>query len=418
MLTEAQNKKLTQVGPGTPMGELLRRYWTPIAGLAEFDTISIKPVRLMGEDLVLYKDLEGNFGLIDRQCTHRRSDMAYGFVEQSGIRCSYHGWEFNAAGNCTSRPFEDTANPALSKKVSVKIKAYPVQVKANMIWAYLGPQPAPLLPDWEPFSWNNGFVQIVVSDIPCNWLQCQENSIDPVHFEWMHNNWSTRLKGELGPYAPEHKELGFDSFDYGLIYKRIRGEATKADKLWTIGRVCLWPNAFFLGDHFEWRVPVDDENSLSITWSYTRLPKESEPYVQAHVPAWKSPIVDEATGRWITSHVINQDIVAWVGQGKIADRTKETLGLSDQGIVMLRRRFFADLEAVAAGKDPSGLIRDPEKNVKVALPIAEREFLSEGMTREEMFTHPIWKQHIFDFRFAYGQPAEVRAAFNKAAGIE
>ncbi len=417
MLTEEKNRALTQVGLGTPMGELLRRFWMPIAGVSEFDGKSVKPIRLMGEDFVLYKDLSGTFGLIDRQCVHRRADMAYGFVEENGIRCSYHGWQYGANGGCISRPYEDLANANAARKASVSIKAHPVQVKAGMIWAYLGPQPAPLLPDWEPFNWQNGFVQIVISEVPCNWFQCQENSIDPVHFEWMHNNWTTRLKGETGPYAPEHKELGFENFDYGLIYKRIRGDATKDDKLWKVGRVCMWPNAFFLGDHFEWRIPVDDENSLSITWSFTRLPKESEPYVQDHVPTWFSPIKDEKTGQWITSHVINQDIVAWVGQGKIADRTKETLGLSDQGIVMLRRRLFADMEAVADGRDPSGLIRDPAKNINVELPIAERDYLTQGMLRKELLAHPVWGQHVHEFRFAYGQPKEVREAFLKAAGI-
>ena len=417
MLTEEKNRALTQVGLGTPMGELLRRFWMPIAGVSEFDGKSVKPIRLMGEDFVLYKDLSGTFGLIDRQCVHRRADMAYGFVEENGIRCSYHGWQYGANGGCISRPYEDLANANAARKASVSIKAHPVQVKSGMIWAYLGPQPAPLLPDWEPFNWQNGFVQIVISEVPCNWFQCQENSIDPVHFEWMHNNWTTRLKGETGPYAPEHKELGFENFDYGLIYKRIRGDATKDDKLWKVGRVCMWPNAFFLGDHFEWRIPVDDENSLSITWSFTRLPKESEPYVQDHVPTWFSPIKDEKTGQWITSHVINQDIVAWVGQGKIADRTKETLGLSDQGIVMLRRRLFADMEAVADGRDPSGLIRDPAKNINVELPIAERDYLTQGMLRKELLAHPVWGQHVHEFRFAYGQPKEVREAFLKAAGI-
>ncbi len=86
----------------------------------------------------------------------------------------------------------------------VRITAYPVEAKAGLVWAYLGPQPAPLVPNYEPFLWKNGFVQIVFADVPCNWLQCQENSIDPVHFEWMHRNWSVRLKGKTGPYAPRH----------------------------------------------------------------------------------------------------------------------------------------------------------------------------------------------------------------------
>lgn len=97
--------------------------------------------------------------------------------------------------------------------------------------------------------------------------------------------------------------------------------------------MCLWPNAFFLGAHFEWRVPVDDENTLSVTWHFTHVPKEREPYLQDTIPTWIGPTHDEK-GRWITSHVMNQDFVGWVGQGPIADRTKEHLGASDKGIVM------------------------------------------------------------------------------------
>ena len=120
----------------------------------------------------------------------------------------------------------------------------------------------------------------------------------------------------------------------------MREGADESDPLWTVGRVCLWPNGFFLGEHFEWRVPVDDENMLSVTWSFIRVPKEAEPYEQKRIPAWTSPIRDVATGRWITSHVVNQDIVAWVGQGAIADRTKENLGASDRGVSMLRKQLF------------------------------------------------------------------------------
>ena len=417
-MREDQNRQLTEVGPGTAMGELLRRYWMPIAGASELDAKPIKPIRLLGEDLVLYKDLSAGYGLVDRACAHRRADLTYGFVENVGIRCSYHGWAYDALGACISRPYEDTVNPKAAARCKVKLKAYPVQEKAGLLWAYLGPLPAPLVPDWESFQLKNGFVQVVLSEVPCNWLQCQENSIDPVHFEWMHNNWSTRLKGETGPYAAEHKELAFEEFEFGLVYKRLRGAATKADPLWAIGRVCLWPNGFFLGDHFEWRVPIDDHHTLSVSWVFTRVPVEAEPYVQQRIPTWYSPVKDEKTGRWITSHVINQDIVAWVGQGAIADRTRETLGLSDRGIVMLRRRFQSDLAAIALGQDPKGLIRDPAQNVNVALPIAEREFLIRGMLLKELLAHPRWREHYEGFRFAYGQPEEVRAEFRAAVGLD
>ena len=108
----------------------------------------------------------------------------------------------------------------------------------------MGPQPVPLLPNWEPFSWKNGFSQIVVSEVPCNWFQCQENSIDPVHFEWMHENWGQRLRGVEGPYAPSHLKLEFEEFEYGFVYKRIKQDSDETHPQWKVGRVCLWPNGF------------------------------------------------------------------------------------------------------------------------------------------------------------------------------
>src|SRR4029077_17229788 len=122
----------------------------------------------------------------------------------------------------------------------------------------------------------------------------------------------------------------------------------ESDPLWTVGRVCLWPNGFFLGEHFEWRVPIDDENMLSVTWSFIRVPKEAKPYEQKKIPAWTSPTKD-SSGRWSTDRVVNQNILDWVGQAGISDRTKENLGASDRGISLLRKQLFKDLDAVADG---------------------------------------------------------------------
>jgi 5,5'-dehydrodivanillate O-demethylase len=400
------------------MGELLRRYWHPIGALSELEKHPVKPVRLLGEDLVLYRDLSGTLGLIARQCAHRSADLANGLVESCGLRCQYHGWTYDERGHCVAQPFEETSDPQARLKSNIRTTAYPVQAKGGLVWAYLGPEPAPLLPDWEIFSWKNGFVQIVLAEVPCNWLQCQENSIDPVHFEWAHENYTARMRGTGAAYAPAHVKLGFEEFDYGFVYKRVRENSDENDPLWTVGRVCLLPNGFFLGEHFEWRVPVDDENTLSVVWSFIRVPKESEPYEQRSIPAWRAPIRDERTGAWITSHVINQDIVSWVGQGKIADRAKENLGASDRGIMMLRKRLFQDIDAVAAGKDPKGVIRDPRKNVRVELPNIGRELYIDGMTRAQYREHPFWKNLLVDFRWHAGQPEEVRRAFVDAMGME
>jgi len=408
---------LTQTSAGTPMGELLRRYWWPIAGASEFDRQTTKPVRLLGENLVLYKDLGGTYGLLDRHCCHRRADLTYGYVEKCGLRCNYHGWLYDQAGKCLEQPYEDIAHADARLHEQVHIKAYPVAELGGLLWAYLGPAPAPQLPDWEFFSWPNGFRQIVKAEIPCNWLQCQENSIDPVHFEWTHSNWAIRLKGQTGPYSPKHLKVDFSEFEYGFQYKRIRSDTNEQDRLWTIGRVCLWPNALFTGTHIEYRVPVDDENTLSVTWHFARVPQDREPFVQKRIPTWQGPITDAKTGRWITSHVMNQDFVAWVGQGKIADRSKEHLNPSDRGIVLIRRRFLSDLEAIERGEDPKAIIRDPAINKCVMLPVAERDIQIKGMTREQMMRDPISRRGLQGYIFQIGQPDEVRNEFLAAMGV-
>jgi 5,5'-dehydrodivanillate O-demethylase len=189
------------------------------------------------------------------------------------------------------------------------------------------------------------------------------------------------------------------------------------DPMWTVGRCCLWPNCLFTGDHFEWRVPIDDETTLSTTWSFARVPKECEPYVQESIPAWRGPVKDPKTGRWISTHIMNQDFVAWVGQGTVADRTQEHLGASDRGIILQRKRFMDDMAAIARGEDPKATIRDPKMNECLPLPIAERRILTEGLSREELLKHPILgKQYAGEYIFQAGQPPEVHAAFMKAMG--
>jgi 5,5'-dehydrodivanillate O-demethylase oxygenase subunit len=419
MLDAATNRTLTQVGAGTPMGELLRRYWHPVAAVAELDERAVRPVRLLGEDLALYKDLGGRYGLVERRCAHRRADLACGYVEREGLRCSYHGWLYGADGRCLEQPFEQTANPGSRLAERVRLRAAKVEARAGLLWAYLGPDPAPLLPNWEPFTWANGFVQIVFSEVPCNWLQCQENSVDPVHFEWMHDNWGARLRGEGDARAPRHLRIEFEEFDYGVVYKRIREGTDETHPLWTVGRVCLWPNALFTGNHFEWRVPVDDANTLSVGWFFSRVPKDREPYVQGRIPYWTGPVRD-AAGRLIDSHVMNQDFVAWLGQGTVADRTREQLGHGDRGVVMLRKRFLSDLALVEQGRDPKGVIRDAGANACVRLPIAAREAFTEGLTREQLRERradpTLGGAARRDFAWLAGQPDEVRRAHDDAMG--
>jgi 5,5'-dehydrodivanillate O-demethylase len=424
MLSKEQNETLYKAGPGTLMGELLRRYWAPIGAVEELEQNPIKPIRLMNEDLVLYKDGSGHYGLIDRHCPHRRADLSYGWIEECGLRCNYHGCLWNENGACIHQPFEEISHPDARFKDRVRIKAYSVEAKAGLLWAYMGPpEKKPLVPNYEPFTRTNGFVQIVLADVPCNWFQCHENTIDPVHFEWLHDTWSRILRGQMnGEKPPTHLKLNFKEFEHGFQYQRVREGQSEQDELWTVGRVSLWPHGFYLGSHFEWRIPVDDENCLSVCWFYQHVPKEREPFVQERIPYWYAPLKDEKTGRWITSHTVNQDFVGWVGQGAIADRTQEHLGESDRGIILLRRRMLEEAGRVADGLDPKGLVYDPAQNECIPLPTIGLEGVRTGRPMDE------WLQGQARFRrpgmkmgelvwFAH-QPEEIRQQWLEAMGVD
>ncbi len=418
MLSEATNRLLTAIGPGTRMGDYLRRYWHPIAAESELRQPGARACRILGEDLVLYRDLSGTLGLLDRHCPHRRADLSYGYVESVGLRCNYHGWRFDSGGRCLEQPFYDVVKPLARSCERPITRAYAVRTHGGIVWAYLGPAPAPLIPDWEPFSWTNGFVQVFFAEVPCNWLQCQENAIDPVHLEWMHMNWGVRQSGSTGPYSPRHLRIGFDETDYGFVYRRITDTTSEDDDLWSLGRVTLWPNGFYAGDHFDWHTPIDDQTTLRVSWAFARVPHEKQPFQQPlPVPSWRGPVKDP-DGRWLERRPVNQDFVALAGQGPIADRTKEHLAASDEGVILLRRRLLAELDATAAGGEPKALLRDPEKNRRLRLPCPNRQIYLEGLPLREMLDHPSVGAMIRAYPFQAGEPPEIRRAFTAALGLD
>ena len=421
-LSTEENLRLTQTSKGTPMGELLRRYWHPVAAVTEFDDKSTKQVRLLSEDLVLYRDRSGTFGLMELHCPHRRADLSYGFVEETGLRCSYHGWAFDETGACISAPFEDTTGSARFHE-QIRANAYPVEVRAGLVFAYLGPLPAPLCPNWEAFGYENGFAQIVLAPLDCNWLQAAENNIDPVHFEWLHNNWSAKQVNPDAPPAPTHMKIDFEIWDHGFGYKRILENSNESDPAWVMPRLAILPNVFVPGGtHFEYRVPIDDTHTLSLVWAWTAVPVEQQPYVQERIPHWNATITDPVTGRWVSSHVINQDTIAWIGQGALTDRENEHLGRSDVGVVMFRNQLLADIEAVERGEDPKGVIRDPAKNVSVRWPNERTERLTKAPTKVEFveqrarFNNGLRAANDY-FQFYAGQPPEVAKAYEEAMGL-
>lgn len=384
MLTKEQNEMLTRVGAGTPMGELMRRYWHPIAISAELENNNpTKKVKILGEDLILYRDKSGNVGLIDDRCPHRKVSLEYGIPEYDGLRCQYHGWCFNSKGNCTDQPNEPEDS---TFKTRVNVTAYPVQELGGLIFAYLGSERAPLLPRFDLFTRENVIRTIGYTVIPCNWLQIMENSLDPVHLEWLHGHYFEHVfeqqdrPVEEWPITKHHEKLGFDEFEYGIIKRRILVGQTEENEDWRIGHPVVIPNYLRVGDQgahsFQIRVPMDDTHTYHI-WYTCFVPKEGVEIPKDYpITHYECPIKDE-NGKYITDYIDGQDMMAWITQGEIADRTQEKLGTSDKGIIMYRNMLMKQLEKVEKGEEPMNVFRDPEKNRIIELPQEENKF-SEG----------------------------------------
>ena len=261
MSDEDRAASLAEVRSGAPIGELLRRYWMPVAAASELEENPRRPVRLLGEDLLLYRDGGGRYGLVERWCPHRRFDMAFATVEDHGIRCSHHGWRFDEAGRCLEQPFEERARPGTSFKERVRACAYPVESKGGLLWAYLGPGPAPLIPDWAGFH-SPGYTVIAFLDVPCNWLQIMEGFYDPVHVEWLHDRWSFRLNGRPVPARrPTHTAFRWLDFEHGVVFQR----KLEGSDRWLADRTVVFPNLDAAGGqgwYLTWVVPVDETRSL------------------------------------------------------------------------------------------------------------------------------------------------------------
>ena len=382
MLSIEDNTLITQVGPGTPGGELLRRYWYPSAALGELDENPVKPVRLLGEDLVLYRDRSGTLGLIDSVCAHRRVNLALGVPEETGLRCPYHGWRFGADGQCLEQPAEK--RPYADK---VKIKSYPVKVACGAVFAYMGPLPAPELPVWDLMVMKDVLHEIAYATLPCNWFQSMENAVDQDHLDWLHVAFSDYvlerqgrpdLKKRFwrpGEYQGEGdrgrlKEMLYERNDLGICRRAIYGDRTKEHADWRIGVQVVFPNFARAVNDLQIRVPVDDTHH---TYFLIRAHwvKPGETVKQDKVPYFKIPVPIEPDGtiRWgdLDAHA-TQDMAAWIAQGPIAQRHKELLGESDKGVRLLRQMFKEQIQVVAEGRDPMNVFRDPDKASNLPIP--------------------------------------------------
>jgi 5,5'-dehydrodivanillate O-demethylase len=397
MLSQEENNQLTQVGRGTPMGELWRRYWLPIAASSELIAKPTKAVRLLGEDLVLYRDKQGRPGLIGPQCAHRRMSMLLGIPDNDGLRCPYHGWLYGKDGKCLEQPYETAEDPTSSFKDRIRMLAYPVQELGGLLFAYLGPEPAPLIPRWELFVRDGVLRDIGAAVIPCNWLQIMENSLDPVHVEWLHQHFFNYVQERLGRTdfkgkPVSHKKINFKEFEYGIVKTRMLDGQTEDSEDWRVGHPVLFPNILLSGSTqrptFQIRVPLDDTHTLHL-WYTCYARDDAKP--QDVIPFYNVPVPGvDATGEpdWsLLDNNSGEDMIAWVTQGEVADRTLEALGLSDKGIILYRKQLKEQMEKVQAGQDPMNVFRDPAINQSIKLRLEEAKlnkfsFRGSGQTRQ------------------------------------
>jgi 5,5'-dehydrodivanillate O-demethylase oxygenase subunit len=413
MLSEELNARLTGVGPGTPGGRLLRCYWHPVLPSAKLDENPVQKVRLLGEDLVLYRDRSGNLGLIDEPCPHRLVSMEYGIPEPEGLRCAYHGWLFNHEGRCLEQPAEPLES---TFKNRVTTKAYPVQEQGGLIFAYLGETPVPLLPRYDLFVWDNVARQIGVSVVPCNWVQCMENSLDPVHAEWLHVYYTQYAASRRGlPHRSltltGHKKIGFDRFEHGIIKRRVRAGGTEEHDNWRIGHPVIFPNMLRINTDaddysFQIRVPMDDTHTYHIIYSVYRPGAPVPP--QASVPFYEVPVQDK-TGRFIDDFYIGQDFMAWAGQGAVTQRNREHLGESDIGVIMYRELLQEQILRVERGEDPMEVFRDLEQNEVITLPLEHKYDLGSPGPRDSMFKSPEFEWSHLKFSSTIGAVQDLYA---------
>ena len=381
MLRIEDNERLTQVGPGTPMGELMRRYWHPIAGSAELKEDPTKAVRVLAENLVLYRDRSGTLGLIQESCPHRRVNLLYGIPEQEGLRCPYHGWRFNEKGQCLEMPAEA---PDSTFKERVTAVSYPVREQRGLVFAYMGPGDPPLIPNWGPWMQEDVLWDVGWAIVPCNWLQIMENSLDPVHTEWLHRYLSRyvlqRLE-ETGKRTKEkhwrppppvipHKKVGFDVYAHGIVKRRVLEGGSEDDVSWRIGHPVVFPNMLSAG---QIRVPVDDANTLYIWYQSHPMGPGDKPQERSEdVPVYQVPLPgvdDRGQPTWeLLDNNSGQDNMAWMSQGPVSQRWLEKLGESDKGIILYRRLLKEQMAIVEDGGDPMNVIRDPARNVNLYVP--------------------------------------------------
>jgi 5,5'-dehydrodivanillate O-demethylase len=360
VLTREDNDLLTRVAPGTPGGELLRRYWMPVAVAAELTPEQpTKLVRLLGEALVLFRDKSDRVGLLADRCAHRSASLFYGRVEERGISCAYHGWLYDTCGHILETPPE--RNDAIIN--SVTQPAYAVRKYVGMYWAYLGPQPVPELPPYDTLVRRDGHRHLVIHPVlDCNWYQAMENSVDPAHLQILHQEYIGRGRQPVNTtrgFTDDVADTDFYVTPIGVMKKRTY-KTGQVDE-----HPLIFPNILRQGYSTQIRVPLDDTHTAHIHVMFEPTPDGSlvdeagDPPVEYLAPYKDPPDAVHPDTVYNLRSVLAQDHMAWETQGPIADRTLEHLSYSDRGIHLFRKVTREQIERVQHGLDPMGVIRDP-----------------------------------------------------------
>ncbi|MGH3239708.1 MAG: Rieske 2Fe-2S domain-containing protein [Spirillospora sp.] len=397
MLSHENNDLVTRVGPGTPMGSLMREYWVPALLSRELPEPDGDPVRvlLLGEKLIAFRDSSGRIGLLPSNCPHRGASLFFGRNEDDGLRCVYHGWKFDVTGACVDMPSEP---PESDFKRKVKPRGYPCAERGGIVWTYMGPRAEPPpLPDFEQLDDDVENRESFASYRDCNWLQVLEGDLDTSHVGFLHNGHGspdevgegTFLQFALQDQAPRYKVL---DTDFGTTYGAYRPAGNDEDYYWRIGHF-LFP--FYtmtptgvLGLRVGVRawVPMDDHHTLQFSVGIKRTylaPPGQRVGITGKLPPQKPNttgwlgrfrleqdadndyLIDRDAQRRGDSYtgieyISTQDVAVTESMGAIYDRTQEKLGSSDMMIIRVRRRLIAAAKALAEqGVTPPG-VDDPE----------------------------------------------------------
>ena len=374
MLKKEENELLTQTGPETAAGDLMRRYWQPVALADDLpeDGAPI-PIKLLSEDLVLYRDGKGQVGLLGRWCSHRAMDLAQGYNEDEGLRCPLHGWIYDHHGNCLDQPMEP---PGQKFNHEIHHRAYPCAERSGLIFAYLGPGEPPLMPEYEFLSVEPAFRMSTKYRQDCNYLQALEGNVDPAQVALLGRLLQTTGDGPAG--LPDSVELDVEPQEtiFGVrVFAVQQAESTErqlAVRNFLMPNLCIVPAVGFDGGVVHWHVPMDDTHHWRYVLAYRREAPISEEDAKRNgvelTEGYRPPTErDQLSGSYISYATILAE-----SQGPILDRTHESLADGDRGIVALRSAIFGGIEDVQEGADPVHVLREgDETDFRHVIPVEQ-----------------------------------------------